>query len=503
MSRALVSVYYKDGVVDLVRGLIELGWEILSSGGTATALKEAGLAVIPVEDVTGSPEMLDGRVKTIHPKIEGGILADRAKPAHMADLADNGIEPIDLVVCNLYPFNSKPSIELIDVGGPTMVRSAAKNYGSVGVVVDPADYPAVLEELRPDGSLSRVTRLRLAAKAFDHTAAYDGAISNWFEAQMMEIDQQPLPATFHLSLRRHQLGRYGENPHQQGGLYLADGEESWWSGLGQLGGKAMSYLNFYDTAAAWELVNALGEGPAVTIMKHANPCGVALHDDIAEAYRRAHSCDPESAFGGIVAVNRLVTMELATALKPIFTEVIIAPGYAPDALELLQTKGDLRILAAAGPSRAPYAVRSINGAYLLQTPDPVTVDRSAWRVVSKAQPDEGQWPDIELAYRVAAATSSNSIALVRDLVSVGIGAGQQKRSDAAKIAAEKAAGRAKGGVGASEAFFPFRDGLDAVAAAGVLTIVEPGGSKRDDEVIAAADEQGIALIFTGERHFRH
>ncbi len=500
--RALLSVFYKDGLVEFAGDLIALGWELVSSGGTSTALAEADIPHLQVDEVTGYPEMPGGRVKTLHPAIHGGILADRDVPAQMDWLKEQGIEAFDLVVCNLYPFSSNPSIELIDVGGPTMVRAAAKNHSSVGVIVRPADYGTVITELKASGELSNATRLRLASQAFAHTASYDAGISNWFARQLME--EGGMPATYHLGLNLSAAGRYGENPHQQGGLYLRDGEPSWWEQTVQLGGKAMSYLNFYDAAAAWKLVNALGSRPAVVVIKHANPCGAALADDITQAYRLAHECDPDSAFGGIVAVSQMVPLALAEALQGIFTEVIIAPGFEPDALALLRAKKkDLRIFQAPSPASDDLETRSISGGVLMQTVDPVAIDRSRWQVVSKAQPTAQQWSDLELAYRLAAASTSNSIALVHKSQAVGIGVGQQNRRDAAAIATTKANGRARGGAGASEAFFPFRDGLDSVAASGVGAIVEPGGSKRDDEVIAAADEHGIALVFTGERHFRH
>ena len=499
--RALLSVHDKTGLVDLARGLADLGWELVSSGGTSRALTDAGVPCTEVEQVTASPEMLGGRVKTLHPRIHGGILADRSKPDHVADLERQGIEPIDLVVCNLYPFRSEPSIEMIDVGGPTMVRAAAKNHAHVAVVVDPADYPAVLEELRGGGALSETTRRGLARRAFAHTAAYDAAIVTWFDDTASGDD--PLPASIHLALDRVQELRYGENPHQRGARYRRVGERSWWDDAVQHGGKELSYLNLYDTEAAWRLVHALGDEPAVAIIKHANPCGVAVAGDIATAYSLAHECDPVSAFGGIVALNRPVTAAVAEALAPVFTEVVVAPGYEPEGLARLTAKKNLRVLEARPPGDERLTMRTIDGGLLVQEVDRFAADRSSWRVVTEAQPTDEQWRDLDLAWRVCAHVTSNTIVLVAGGQAVGIGAGQQNRLDAARIAAEKAAGRAKGGVAASDAFFPFRDGLDACVAAGVGAVIEPGGSVRDDEVIAAADEQGVALVFTGERHFRH
>ncbi|HUP69177.1 MAG TPA: bifunctional phosphoribosylaminoimidazolecarboxamide formyltransferase/IMP cyclohydrolase [Acidimicrobiales bacterium] len=502
--RALLSVYDKTGLEALASGLVSLGFELVSSGGTSAALAEAGIAHTAVEAVTGAPEMLGGRVKTLHPRIHGGILADRTKPEHDADLAAQGIAPIDLVVCNLYPFAAKPSIEMIDVGGPTMVRAAAKNHGSVGVVVDPADYGPVLDELRRDGELSEETRRRLARAAFAHTAAYDAAIVSWFDAGGAGGETEVLPPTIHLALERTEPPlRYGENPHQQGARYRRTGEPGWWDGAIQHGGKALSYLNLYDTEAAWRLVHDVGGEPAVAIIKHANPCGLAVAADITTAYQLAHECDPRSAFGGIVAANRPVPLDLAVALAPIFTEVIIAPAYEPEALALLLTKKNLRVLEAHLPDALPLDLRQLGVAFLAQEPRHLESARADWRVVTKIQPTDGQWRDAELAWRVVAHVKSNAIVLVAGGQAVGIGAGQQNRVESGEIAASKAAGRAKGGACASDAFYPFRDGVDAAVGAGVGVVIQPGGSLRDDEVIAAADDHGIAMVFTGERQFFH
>lgn len=497
--RALISVYDKAGIVDLARGLVDLGWELVSSGGTASLLADDGVPVTEVAEVTGAPEMLGGRVKTLHPDIHGGILADRSNPDHLADLEGRDIAPIDLVVANLYPFTSEPSIELIDIGGPTMVRAAAKNHAHVGVVVDPSDYGPVLAELRSEGVLSDGTRRRLARCAFAHTATYDASIVGWFD----EAADDALPESIHLSLERVQDLRYGENPHQIGARYREAGQSGWWDEAVIHGGKAMSYLNIFDTEAAWQLVHSLGDDPAAVVIKHANPCGAAIAADVAAAYLAAHECDPVSAFGGIVAVNGTVTLAMAEPLTEVFTEVVVAPGYEPDALALLQGRKNLRILEAPAPHRPAYEVRSIDAGLLVQTADVVSLDRSTWTVPTRRSPSDPEWADLEFAWRVAARVSSNTIVLAKDLCAVGIGAGQQNRRDAGRIAAQKADGRAVGGACASDAFFPFRDGLEAAADAGATAVIQPGGSVRDDEVVAAADEAGIAMVFTGERHFRH
>ena len=498
--RALLSVYDKTGLTDLATGLVELGWELVSSGGTAAALGAAGVDCLEVGQITGSREMLGGRVKTLHPAIHGGILADRDKPEHLADLEARGVGTIELVVCNLYPFPAAPSVEMIDVGGPTMVRAAAKNFAHVGVVVDPADYPVVLAELRRRGALGPDTRRRLARAAFAHTAAYDAAIVSWFDR-----DEDGLPPTVHLSLERAQDLRYGENPHQQGARYRRTGHSSWWDGVVQHGGMALSYLNLFDAEAAWQLVHELGERPAAVIVKHANPCGVAVAESAPLAYERAFECDPMSAFGGIVALNQPVDEKLAVEMtaNP-KADVVIAPGYSATALDLFATRRkNTRVLEAPPPGREPMHLRQISGGFLVQESYRLAAGRDAWRVVTKVSPTDEQWSDLELAWKICAAVTSNAIVLVAGGMAVGVGAGQQNRVDPGELAVKKAAGRAKGGVCASDAFFPFRDGLDMVAAAGVTAVVQPGGSVRDDEVTAAADEHGIAMVLTGERQFRH
>ena len=503
-KRALLSVHDKTGIADLARGLVEAGWELVSSGGTASVLADEGVPVVEVGEVTGAPEILGGRVKTLHPAIHGGILADRSDPEHLANLEARGIVPIDLVVGNLYPFTSDPGIELIDIGGPTMVRAAAKNHAHVGVVVDPADYRPVLDELRAVGSLSDATRRRLARSAFAHTAAYDAAIVTWFdEDPSSDHANNLLKPSLHLALDRVQDLRYGENPHQVGARYRASGSSGWWDTAVVHGGKAMSYLNLFDTEAAWRLVHRLGDEPCAVVVKHANPCGAAVGSDIADAYLSAHRCDPVSAFGGVVAVNRPVTPAMAEALSEVFTEVVVAPAYEPDALVLLGERKNLRVLEAGPPGWPELDVRGIDGGLLVQTADDLVAEPSVWRVVTEREPTGAEWADLEFAWRVVARVSSNAIVLVKDRCAVGIGAGQQNRRDAGRIAAEKAAGRAIDGACASDAFFPFRDGLDAAADAGVTAVVQPGGSLRDDEVVAAADAHGMAMVFTNERHFRH
>ena len=503
-KRALLSVHDKTGIADLARGLVEAGWELVSSGGTASVLADEGVPVVEVGEVTGAPEILGGRVKTLHPAIHGGILADRSDPGHLANLEARGIVPIDLVVGNLYPFTSDPGIELIDIGGPTMVRAAAKNHAHVGVVVDPADYRTVLDEIRAVGSLSDATRRRLARSAFAHTAAYDAAIVAWFdEDPSSDHANDLLKPSLHLALDRVHDLRYGENPHQAGARYRAAGSSGWWDTAVVHGGKAMSYLNLFDTEAAWRLVHRLGDEPCAVVVKHANPCGAAVGSDIADAYLSAHQCDPMSAFGGVVAVNRPVTPAMAEALSEVFTEVVVAPAYEPDALALLGERKNLRVLEAGPPGWPELDVRGIDGGLLVQTADDLVAEPSVWRVVTEREPTGAEWDDLEFAWRVVARVSSNAIVLVKNRCAVGIGAGQQNRRDAGRIAAEKAAGRAIGGACASDAFFPFRDGLDAAADAGVTAVVQPGGSLRDDEVVAAADAHGMAMVFTDERHFRH
>lgn len=503
--RALLSVSDKSDLIPFARGLADLGFELVSSGGTHAALTAAGLPARKVAEVTGAAEMLDGRVKTLHPVIHGGILANRQEPAHMAELAERDIAPIDIVVSNLYPFVASPGIENIDIGGPTMVRSAAKNHDAVGIVVNPSDYGWVLEALQ-QGGLSRSQRRLLARKAFAHTAAYDAAITTWLDETDPELEADALPASLHLSLDRVHDLRYGENPHQQGARYRFTHGSGWWDQATIHQGKEMSYLNVYDTEAAWNLVNSLAaDGPAVVVMKHANPCGAALGPTIDQAYERAHACDTVSAFGGIVAANQTVTAAMAQALSPVFTEVVVAPSFEPAALAVFADKKNLRVVEVGDTPWTPLSLtmRSVAGGLLVQHDDALQSSTDDWRVVTDRAPSDQEMQDLAFAWRVAARVTSNTIVLAKDGQAVGIGAGQQNRRDAGRIAAEKAAGRAVGGACASDAFFPFRDGLDAAAEAGATAVVQPGGSIRDDEVIAAANEQGMAMVFTGQRHFKH
>lgn len=513
MPLALLSVYDKTGIVDFARELTALGWDLVSSGGTAKVISEAGIAVTDVADITGFPAILGHRVVTLHPAIHGALLADTDNPEHVSELSKYEITPIQLAVINLYPFSSDPSIELIDVGGPAMVRAAAKNFAHVAIATVPSQYGEIIDELRQSDVIRASTRQRLAAQAFALTANYDAQVASWFASQVgssQDRDLQiasdnssvELPECITLNLVREQTLRYGENPHQRGARYLAFGAQSWWSSVVQHGGKEMSYLNVLDTQSAWDLAWSFA-GPTAVVVKHANPCGLAVAANITEAYRRAHACDPLSAFGGVVALNEFATAALARELSEVFTEVVIAPGFDPEALQILRTKKNLRILVAAAPNTAAIHVRQIAGGYLVQDADTISVDTSAWKIVSTAQPTPQQLQDCITAWTTCAAVSSNAIVLVRDGQAIGIGGGQQNRLDAARLACERAGARAVGAVAASDAFFPFRDGPDALAAAGITAIVQPGGSQRDGESIASVNENGIAMIFTGMRHFRH
>jgi phosphoribosylaminoimidazolecarboxamide formyltransferase/IMP cyclohydrolase len=466
--------------------------------------------------------MLGGRVKTLHPVIHGGILADRSKPDHLDALDKLGIGLIDLVVCNLYPFTSDPSIELIDVGGPTMVRAAAKNHDHVAVVVDPADYDAVLEELRASGGISLESRRRLARQAFAHTAGYDAAIVAWLDEREQEalahgtdVDVTDLgtalllPESIHLTLERSAPLRYGENPHQHGARYRVAGQETWWDHVVQYGGKELSYLNVFDADAAWRLVHELAwgtDGSAVAIIKHANPCGAALDADLVTAYELALACDPQSAFGGIVAIGGPVTVAVAAAIADgPQADVIIAPSYDEEALSQLSSKRKAtRLLSAPAPEPLVRQYRFLGNSVLVQDADRFVVDPATWDVVTERRPTDAEWRDLAIAWKVCARTTSNAIAVVTGAQAVGVGAGQQSRVVAAQIAVQKAGERASGGAAASDAFFPFPDGMQVLADAGVAAVVQPGGSIRDDEVIAAADAAGIAMVMAGgERHFRH
>jgi phosphoribosylaminoimidazolecarboxamide formyltransferase/IMP cyclohydrolase len=507
-------VYDKRGLDEFARGLRDLGWELVASGNTAAALGQAGIEHLAVSSLTGYPEMLGGRVKTLHPAIHGGILADRSKPEHLADLEAQGIAAIDLVACNLYPFSSDPSVEMIDVGGPTMVRAAAKNFAHVVVVVSPDDYGTVLDELRRAGAVEGPTRRRLAHEAFAHTAAYDAAIAAWLEGGGKPGAQagggQELPSEIDLRLVLAQPLRYGENPHQRGARYRVEGTASWWDDVTQLAGTELSYLNLFDADAAWRLVHELAADggarcAAAAIIKHANPCGAAVAADLADAYRRALACDPQSAFGGIIAIGGTVSDEVAAAVAAgPQADVIVASAFDEPALARLSAKRKAtRLLSAPAPEALGRHLRGLGASVLVQDADEVQQGRQTWRVVTRAVPSEAQWADLSMAWRVCARTTSNAVVVVADCQAVGVGAGQQSRVTAAEIAVSKAGDRAAGGAAASDAFFPFPDGLEVLARAGVRAVVQPGGSVRDPDVIEAADASGIAMVLTGERHFRH
>ena len=497
VRRALVSVYDKAGLVDLARGLDKAGVQIVSTGSTAGVIRDAGVDVTDVSDVTGFPEILDGRVKTLHPAVHAGILADPAKPAHADALTEHGFATFDLVVVNLYPFSSDPSIELIDIGGPTMVRAAAKNHAGVAVVVDPADYEPVVAEIERDGGLSDERRRALAAKAFAVIAEYDAQIAAWFAAD------ETFPTQLTPTYRKAQDLRYGENPHQSAAYYR---EANGW-GLGsarQLHGKELSYNNLLDTDAAWGAVTDFDE-PCVAIIKHMNPAGLALGATISEAYAPALAGDSVSAFGGIVAANREIDGDAARQIVEVFTEVVVAPGFTDDALEVLQSKKNLRILLVERPQppARPLALRSVSGGLLVQDADMAPEEPESWTVATQTQPDDALLAELRFAWTACKHVKSNAIVLTRDRAVVGVGAGQLSLVDSVRIAVQKSDGRCDGAVLASDAFFPFRDGPDAALAAGIRAIVQPGGSVRDEEVIAACDERGIPMILTGRRHFRH
>lgn len=516
MPYALLSVYDKTGIVELARGLISAGWGLLSSGGTAKALVDAGIAVTDVADVTGYPAMLGHRVVTLHPAVHGGILADLDDESHRRDLETHGIKPISLVVVNLYPFVLDPSVELIDIGGPALVRAAAKNHAHVAVVTRIADYTRILQEIAREGVVSSQLRKELAQQAFTMTSDYDQRISRWLmqqddvaEASKSSPDfdaaSEVLPQQLTLVADASRQLRYGENPHQRAGLYRLQGTASWWDHAVQHSGKELSYLNVYDTEAAWRLVHQFTQ-PACVIVKHANPCGVAVgssEEAVAEIYRRALECDRVSAFGGVVALNCPVDEETAAAMSEIFTEVIVAPSFSTGALEILSGKKNLRVISGSHPVGNRFDIRTVDGGFLIQTPDLVSLNRGDWKVVTNLMPTPQQWSDLEFAWVVCAAVSSNAIVVAQHDQAFGIGAGQQNRLDSARIAIERGGDRVVGGVAASDAFFPFRDGIDVLAGAGIKAIIQPGGSVRDEEAITAANEHGMTMVFTAQRHFRH
>ncbi len=527
--RALISVSDKAGLEALGAALAKQGVEIISTGGSARCLRQAGLTVLDVADYTGFPELLDGRVKTLHPKVHGGILGKRHDPAHQSAMADHGIAPIDVVVVNLYPFvetlrakaDEETCIENIDIGGPALIRAAAKNHSDVTVLTDPSDYDGFLEALQEgEGGVPLSLRRRLAAKAFAHTAAYDAAIADW----MAGMKETGPPQRLTIAGRLVQALRYGENPHQAAAFYRAesepDGTPPGVASARQLQGKALSYNNLNDTDAAYELVAEFQEpafpSPACAIIKHANPCGVALGETLLEAYQRALATDPVSAFGGIIAVNRPLDAATAQEIVKLFAEVIIAPAIEPAAVDLLAEKKNLRVLDAGGlpdPKLVGRSIKSVAGGLLVQDRDAGVVELSDLKVVTKRRPSLAEMDDLLFAFRVAKHVKSNAIVYAKDGATVGIGAGQMSRVDSARLgadkaremgeAAEEAVLRTLGSVVASDAFFPFADGLQALAEAGARAVIQPGGSMRDEEVIAAADQAGLAMVFTGMRHFRH
>ena len=508
VRRALLAVYDKTGVVELARGLSELGVALVSSGGTAATLREAGLQVTAVEEVTGSPEMLDGRVKTLHPRIHAGILADRRKPEHEAQLAEHGIEPFDLVVVNLYPFRETVAsgagpedvIEKIDIGGPAMVRAAAKNFASVGVVVSPARYQDVLAELRRDGGLSLQTRRALAAEAFAHTAAYDAAVASWFAR-----GDEGLPSFVGVALEKVADLRYGENPHQRGALYAEAAGPGVLHGAEVLiQGKEMSFNNWLDVDAAFTLAADLHPlGTAAVIVKHNNPCGAAVGRTPAAAYAGAFESDTVSAFGGIVAFSGEADEDAARAMAEVFIEVVVAPGFTEGTLEAFGQRKGLRVVRAPLPAAAGLDLRVLPGGALVQDRDAAPEASADLEIVSTREPSEDEWRDLRFAWTVAMRVKSNAIVFARDLATVGVGAGQMSRVDASFLAVRKAGDRAKGAVMASDAFFPFPDAVEVAADAGVTAVIHPGGSIRDDEVLAVAEDRGMAVVLTGRRHFRH
>lgn len=543
IRRALISVSDKTGIIDFARELQQFSVEIISTGGTARALREAGIEVRDVSDITGFPEMMDGRIKTLHPKIHGALLGLRDKNEHVEAMREHGIEPIDMVVVNLYPFEQTimqggttldEAIEQIDIGGPAMIRSAAKNFGDVAVIVSSDHYAVIVEEMkRLDGALSNATRLKLARHAFNHTGSYDLRISGYLTSSLLDIGEdrarshgimgggggganfnitrmtkRPAPQMNDIDergfliLQKQANLRYGENPHQKAALY----DVGWNNGVANaefLSGKEMSFNNYVDADAAWQLVCDFEE-LACTIIKHTNPAGVALGTSGEEAYRRALACDPISAFGGIVAFNHIVDAAAARAVTEIFTEVIIAPDYEGDAIQVLKTKKNLRVLRAGGLKTADgVEYKQISGGMLVQTRDTHRLKREDLKVVTKRKPTEAEIDDLLFAWTVCKHTKSNAIVYAREKQTVGVGAGQMSRVDSVKIGAMRAQLPIKGSVLASDAFFPFRDGLDEAAKHGITAVIEPGGSVRDEEVIAAAEEHGLAMVFTGIRHFKH
>jgi phosphoribosylaminoimidazolecarboxamide formyltransferase/IMP cyclohydrolase len=507
--RALLGVSDRTGLVELARGLRQSGVELVATDGTRRVLADAGIDALAVSDLTGFPEMLDGRVKTLHPAIHAGILARRDLPDHIAQLADQGFVAIDIVAVSLYPFvetvasgaDRASTIEKIDIGGPTLIRAAAKNSAAVAVLIEPGQYPELLAELHDTGGISQPTRDRLAARAFAHTAAYDTAVAAYLAGELP--GDQPLPVEYTTGGRLIASLRYGENPHQGGALYAVPGPAGGLAHARQLQGPALSFTNWLDCDAARRLVCDF-EGPAAAVIKHTNPCGFAVAGDIADAYRRAYECDPQAAYGGIVALNRPLDEATADQLAATFLEAIVVPALSEAAATRLAAKQRLRVLVVGRPScAAELDVRSIDGGLLVQSADRVSPGRDGMTVVSGDPPDEARWRELLVAWRVCARVKSNAIVIVRDGMAVGVGAGQMSRVEAAELAVQRAGDRAAGAVAASDAFFPFPDGVEALGRAGITAVIQPGGSKRDLEVTAAAERLGMTMVHAGERHFRH
>ena len=506
--RALLAPHDKSGIDAFARGLTQLGFDIVATDGTARVLRAAGIDARAVADVTGFPEMLDGRVKTLHPAIHAAILARRDSESHMAQLREHGFAPIDIVAVSLYPFAAtvergapdEEIIENIDIGGPTMIRAAAKNADSVAVIVSPRQYDGVLDELRRHGSVSAETRARLAAEAFAHVAAYDTAVAEYLRGR---VPDEAMPVEYTTGGAQLHALRYGENPHQRGALYAVAGPSGGAAHARRLQGSELSFTNWLDVDAARRLVCEFEE-PAAAIIKHTNPCGVAIGETLAGAYARAYECDPRSAFGGVVGVNRPLDGTTASALARTFLEAVICPAIDEEAAGILSGKERLRILVVDRPSRdAQLDVRSIDGGLLVQTADRVSADRQSMTVASRRAPSDAEWRDLLVAWRVCRHVKSNAITIVNDRMAVGVGAGQMSRVEAAELAVQRAAGRTRGAAAASDAFFPMPDGLETLAAAGVTAVIHPGGSKKDADVVAAADALDVAVVHTGERHFRH
>ncbi|MBO3747058.1 bifunctional phosphoribosylaminoimidazolecarboxamide formyltransferase/IMP cyclohydrolase [Streptosporangiaceae bacterium NEAU-GS5] len=507
IRRALIAVYDKSGLEELAKGLDAAGVEIVSTGGTAAAIASYGVPVTKVESLTGFPECLDGRVKTLHPRVHAGLLADGNNPSHVKQLEELEIEPFELAVVNLYPFietvaagaTDAAAVEQIDIGGPAMIRAAAKNHGTCAVIVDPRSYGQVLEALA-NGGFTLTERRRLASVAYAHTASYDVAVASWF-ANVYAPEEKAWPWFMGATWKLKTPLRYGENPHQGAALY--SGQQSGLANAEQLHGKEMSYNNYVDADAAWRAAWDFTD-PCVAIIKHANPCGIAVGADVAEAHRKAHACDPVSAYGGVIAVNREVTEELAEQIAPIFTEVVVAPSYAPQALAILTGKKNLRLLVCPEGPANPAEFRRIDGGLLVQTADRISApgdDPANWEL--KAGPGAASLDDLAFAWRACRSVKSNAILLAAGGATVGIGMGQVNRVDSCRLAVTRAGERAAGSVAASDAFFPFADGPQVLIAAGVTAIVQPGGSIRDEEVVAACEAAGVSLYFTGTRHFFH